>query len=90
MQPWPIASTTWVSRDPSSKGPIRLIVHKTRPVDGRGVPGTVLEAEADRLVVAAGQSAVRLLVVQVPGKKPMSAAEFLRGHRVRPGDVFVS
>ena len=38
----------------------------------------MLEAEADRLVVAAGQAAVRLLVVQVPGKKPMSAAEFLR------------
>jgi methionyl-tRNA formyltransferase len=90
MQPWPIASTSWVPQDPFSKGPIRLIVHKTQAVDGRGVPGTALEAEADRLVVAAGQSAVRLLVVQVPGKKPMSAAEFLRGHRVRPGDVFAS
>jgi methionyl-tRNA formyltransferase len=90
MQPWPIASTTWVSQDSSSKGPIRLIVHKSQAVDARGVAGTVLEAEADRLVVAASQSAVRLLIVQVPGKKPMTAAEFLRGHRVRPGDVFVS
>jgi methionyl-tRNA formyltransferase len=90
MQPWPIASTSWVSQDPSSKGSIRLIVRKTQAVEGRGVPGTVLEAEADRLVVAAGEEAVRLLIVQVPGKKPMTAAEFLRGHRVRQGDAFVS
>ena len=67
-----------------------MIVHKTQPVEGGGQPGVVLEAEADRLVVAAGENAVRLLIVQVPGKKPMSAAEFLRGQRVRPGDAFVS
>jgi methionyl-tRNA formyltransferase len=90
MQPWPMASTRWVSNDPFSKGPIRVIVHKTQVVAGHGVPGTVLDAEADRLVVAAGELAVRLVVVQVPGKKPMSVAEFLRGHRVLPGDMFVS
>jgi methionyl-tRNA formyltransferase len=50
----------------------------------------VIEASGDRLVVAAGESAVRLLVVQVPGKKPMTAAEFLRGHRVQPGDLMES
>jgi methionyl-tRNA formyltransferase len=92
MQPWPIASTTWISGDPASKGPLRLIVHKTRPVEARtrglARPGTVLEADAHagRLVVAAGESAVELLIVQVPGKRPMPAGEFLRGHRVCPGD----
>src|SRR4051812_8824610 len=91
MQPWPIAETRWISRDPASKGPIRLIVHRTTTVESpeNAPAGTVLEADphADRLVVAAGQAAVRLLVVQVPGKKPMPAGEFLRGHRARPGDV---
>ena len=33
MQPWPLASTTWTSRDPASKGGLRLIIHKTR-LDG--------------------------------------------------------
>ena len=33
MQPWPLCSTTWISRDPSSKGPLRLIIHQTRPVE---------------------------------------------------------
>lgn len=89
MQPWPLASTTWTSRDPSSKGPLRLIIHSTQPVEThtQAVPGTVLEAQADRLVVAAGQGALRFLVLQIPGKKPMPVADFLRGHHVRHGDV---
>jgi methionyl-tRNA formyltransferase len=92
MQPWPLCSTTWVARDPSSKGPFRLIIHQTRPVEcaHKGPPGTVVEAHADALVIAAGAAAVRLLVVQLPGKKPLSASEFLRGHRVLPGDVMKS
>jgi methionyl-tRNA formyltransferase len=46
----------------------------------------VITAAKDDLVVAAGRGAVRLLVLQVPGKKPMTAAEFLRGRHVRVGD----
>jgi methionyl-tRNA formyltransferase len=89
MQPWPLASTTWTSRDSTSKGPLRLILHKTQPVETHThtAPGTVLEAQAHQLVVAAGDGALRIDLLQVPGKKPMPAAEFLRGHRVRPGDV---
>jgi methionyl-tRNA formyltransferase len=79
MQPWPIASTTW-HRGPTGT-PVRLIVHKTRVEPGEGQPGQVLEAEGDRFVVAAGSGAVRLLVVQLEGKKPVQAEEFLRGHR---------
>jgi methionyl-tRNA formyltransferase len=86
MQPWPIASTWW---HPSEVGrpPLRLIVHKTSPVEGQGEPGRVLEALGDRLIVAAGQGAVRLATIQIAGKKPMPAADFLRGHHVFPGDA---
>lgn len=86
MQPWPIASTTWHALPWTPKGPVRLIVHKTEPAEGRGEPGAVLKAEGDELVVAAGEGAVRLLVVQVPGKKPMDVADFLRGHHVQVDD----
>jgi methionyl-tRNA formyltransferase len=86
MQPWPVASTSWTMQNSPGTNPLRLIVHKTQLVEGRGVPGTVLEAEDDRLVVAAGEGAIRLLVVQVAGRKTMSAADFIRGHRIRPGD----
>ncbi|HZW33548.1 MAG TPA: methionyl-tRNA formyltransferase [Isosphaeraceae bacterium] len=86
LQPWPVAFTTWHPRDPHGKNPIRLIVHKTAVVDGQGRPGEVIEAAGDRLVVAAGEAAVQIRLLQIPGKKPVAAAEFLRGHRVQPGD----
>jgi methionyl-tRNA formyltransferase len=86
MQPWPVAQTTWQAVSSAPKEPGRLIVHKTRVVDGQGKPGEVIEAVADRLVVAAGERAIGLLVIQLPGKKPFTAAEFLRGHRIQPGD----
>src|SRR5262249_40268262 len=76
-------------RGQAPKPPLRLIVHRTELIDGAGQAGAVLEAERDRLGVAAGQGAVRLLEGQVPGKNPGSAAEFLRGHRVLPGDMMV-
>lgn len=79
MQPWPVASTLW-ARDAATP-PVRLIVHETRIGEGSGVPGQVIEGEGDRLVVAAGEGAVRLLTVQLEGKKPMPAADFIRGHR---------
>lgn len=75
MNPWPLASTTWLRPG----GPARLIIHRAELDDGQGSPGQVLEAAGDRLVVAAGEGAVRLLVVQMVGKKAAPAVEFLRG-----------
>jgi methionyl-tRNA formyltransferase len=46
----------------------------------------VVEAGGHRLVVAAGEAAVRLIEVQVPGKRVIDAAEFVRGYRVKVGD----
>jgi methionyl-tRNA formyltransferase len=85
MQPWPTASTSWQPAD-VGKAPLRLIVHRTALAEGEGEPGMVLEAEGDRLVVAAARGAVSLLGVQLAGKKAMGVAEFLRGHHVFPGD----
>ena len=45
-------------------------------------PGTVLD---DALAIACGEGAVRMLQVQRSGKKPMAAAEFLRGFPLGPG-----
>jgi methionyl-tRNA formyltransferase len=78
MQPWPIASTHWLRAD----GPVRIIVHQTKAVEGQGTPGQVLEAMGDTLVVAAGSGAVRLLKVQLEGKKALAVEEFLRGHQL--------
>jgi methionyl-tRNA formyltransferase len=45
-------------------------------------PGTVLD---ERLTIACGAGALRLLLVQRAGKAAMAAEEFLRGRAVEPG-----
>jgi methionyl-tRNA formyltransferase len=49
---------------------------------GEGAPGSVLD---DRLTVACGEGAVRLLRVQRAGRGAMEAGEFLRGLPLPPG-----
>jgi methionyl-tRNA formyltransferase len=49
-----------------------------------GAPGTVLD---DSLTVACGDGALRLVQVQRPGRKPMAAADVLRGHPVAAGTL---
>jgi methionyl-tRNA formyltransferase len=49
---------------------------------GSGIPGEVLD---DRLAVACGVGAVRLLRLQRAGKGAMDAEDFLRGHPVAKG-----
>jgi len=46
--------------------------------DGKGEPGHVLAADAQGIVVACGEGALRLLELQKPGGKRLPAAEFLK------------
>lgn len=67
-----------------AKGPERMKVLRTKRVDGQGVPGKALD---DRLLIACGDDAVRLLEVQRAGSKPMKADDLLRGFAVAKGTV---
>ncbi len=62
----------------------RIKVLRSAIASGSGAPGTML---GDRLTVACGEGAVRLTEVQRAGKRPMSAEDFLRGVKLRPGTV---
>ncbi|MSP67206.1 MAG: methionyl-tRNA formyltransferase [Alphaproteobacteria bacterium] len=53
---------------------------------GAAAPGTVLD---ERLLVACGSGALRLLEVQRPSRRPLPAAEFLRGRAVASGASLV-
>jgi methionyl-tRNA formyltransferase len=53
-------------------------------------PGTILEADGDRLIVATGDGALRITEIQAEGKRPMSARDFLAGHRLTAGDRFTA
>ena len=85
LEPWPKTYTYW--HRPEGPG-LRLILGPLRVVEAPDVapPGTVLEAQEDRLIVAAGAGAVALSQVQPSGKRALSVPEFLRGYRIRPGD----
>jgi len=48
-------------------------------------PGTVLSADAQGLCVACGEGALRITQLQRPGGKRASAADFLRGFALQPG-----
>ena len=63
----------------------RIKVLRSERAEGSGAPGTILNL--DPLVVACGSGAIALIEVQRGGKKPASAAEFLRGARLSPGTV---
>jgi methionyl-tRNA formyltransferase len=66
------------------KHPARVKVLRTTKGEGTGTPGTVLD---DRLTIACGEGAVRILQLQRAGRGPMNAEEFLRGTPILPGTV---
>ena len=51
-----------------------------------GEPGTVLEISRDGFVVAAGEGSVAPLELAPAGRKHMSGADFVRGHRPEVGE----
>lgn len=78
MTPWPGGWLAW------DKGPLKL--KEARPVEAEGQPGTVLSL--DPLVVACGQGALQLDVVQAPGRKPTDGGAFANGLRLAVGERF--
>jgi len=82
LHPWPHAYGFLGGR--------RLILLRTSPEDAdtHPLPGTVVAAHGDDLRVAAGTGLLRIHELQLEGKRPLSAREFLSGHPVQAGDRF--
>lgn len=57
--------------------------------DRHGAPGTVLEVAKDGVLVACGNGALLLQVLQKPNAKALPSAQFLQGFKIQPGDCFV-
>lgn len=64
-----------------------LIVWEARPLAGaaKSEPGVIEEVSSEGILVSAGEGLLRILKVQPPGKKAMSAADYARGKRFKPG-----
>lgn len=78
LSPFPGA---WFETDAGGKRE-RIKVLRSQLAEGSGAPGEVLD---DKLTVACGEGAVRLVDLQRAGKKPMRAEEVLRGFALPPG-----
>ena len=68
------------------RGPVKLF--RPRVESASGEPGTVLAADAEGVLIACGEGAVRVREVQPPGKRRMTADEWVRGRGVSVGDRF--
>lgn len=53
-----------------------------------GNPGEILSTGQEGIVVACGRGSLILEIIQKPGGKKLSAAKFLAGHSLKPGDHF--
>jgi methionyl-tRNA formyltransferase len=91
MQPWPTAYT-FLCR--TGQPPLRLLIYRAvagAPLTVPAEPGAVLldPEQSDHVEVATGQQTqVEVQELQPAGKRRMTAAEFVRGHRLQPGDLF--
>jgi len=84
LVPWPCAFTTFPVPHGSRRLQVLAAAVDPGPVHS-GAPGGVLRADASAWTVACGAGALQLLRVRAEGKTEVSAAEFLRGHRVLAG-----
>jgi methionyl-tRNA formyltransferase len=60
-------------------GDVTIKIWNAQAIDGKGQPGQVVSADAQGIVVACGEGALRLTELQKPGGKRLAAGEFLKG-----------
>ena len=79
FQPWPGCFTSFRNR--------KLTIASARIISAvaQHPPGELV-VDRDRLFVACKESALEILEVQPEGKRPMSAADFIRGYRPIQGE----
>ena len=72
LHPWPVATATI--------GGTFFKIHSTVIVDGKGRPGQILGLTKTGLVIACGEGAVEIRILQAEGGKRMAAPDYFRGH----------
>jgi len=82
LDPWPSAFTDW-------EGKVMKIweAQVVKGPETAEIPGTVTAVEKDGFLVQTGQGALKVLALQIPGKKRMDAGAFLRGYPMKAGTV---
>ncbi len=76
FDPWPVAETTLDGA--------QLRIHEAAavPGDSDAVPGTILQAGADGIVVMTGEQALAIRRLQLPGRRVVTAAQFANARQL--------
>ncbi len=69
-------------------GEVEIKIWFARAENARGEPGKILEISGSGILVGSGEGALRITELQRAGGRRMPAAEFLRGARIQPGELF--
>ena len=74
FNPWPVAETLYQGQ--------RLRIWSAQPESGGSdaAPGSVVASDKNGVVIATGEGLLRLLQVQMPGRRPVTAREFASAH----------
>jgi methionyl-tRNA formyltransferase len=78
LHPWPGVAVQWEGQ--------RLKLSASRTCDLEGNPGEILAIE-EGVVVGCASGSVRIGLVQAEGKRPVTGAEFSRGHGMEVGQL---
>ena len=62
---------------------------RDRVMAHREAPGTILTVNKDSFEVAASEGGLKVMELQLEGKKRMTAHDFLLGVKVQPGDCLL-
>lgn len=90
FNPWPGAYSTVIESADAGLVGLRVKFHRARVLEGEpGPPGAVVEAGAG-LRIASGHGIVEVLECQAPGKRALTAGDFLHGCPLGVGTRFAS
>ena len=82
LNSWPSAYTYW------NKKVVKIWKASVTDENSNEQAGTVVKVEKDGFYVQTGNGFLKVLELQIPGKKRMDAGAFLRGYTIEPGEVF--
>lgn len=81
LNPWPSAYTDWNGKV------MKLWSADVLDEMTEKAPGTIVRVEKDGFCVQTGEGLLKVTELQIPGKKKMDAAAFLRGCRIEEGEI---
>ena len=86
LNSWPGAYTEWNGRVMKIWG-ADVYVKAAISDSKERLPGTIAKIEKDGFYVQTGEGLLKVTELQIPGKKKMEAAAFLRGYQIQENDV---